>query len=177
MTFCGQYTLIFLSNCWNIQFCNINTILLYQRNVIPISMSVDTCLWPNVHSFCPPSLLKKFYVEKYFGPPADLRHTLLSMYQKLLRNIWEFFLFEEVLSGLLLQEIKNGITNVFCPSPRRTQKLRFLFSTCFEQTFSIFISFIFFSPKPQRRGPLEVLFDVMMGRFFPKLGFFRSYTK
>ena len=38
VTFFGQYTLIFLSNCWNIQFCNINTILLYQRNVIPISM-------------------------------------------------------------------------------------------------------------------------------------------
>ena len=87
VTFCGQYTLIFLNNCWNIQFCFINTILLYQGNIIPIFMSVDTCLWPNVHSFCPPSILKKFYIQKYFGPPADLRHTLLSMYQKLLQNI------------------------------------------------------------------------------------------
>ena len=122
--------------------------------------------------------LKKFYVEKYFGPPADLRHTLLSMYQKLLRNIWEFFLFEEVLSGLLLQEIKKWNRQCFLSLPSSHTKTSVFILNMFWTNLQHFYLFYFLFPKTTKEGSSWSSFWRNDGSVLPEIGFFfRSYTK
>ena len=60
---------------------------------------------------------------------------------------------------------------MFFVPPRRTHKTSVFILNMFWTNLQHFYLFIFFSPKPQRRGPLEVLFDIVMGQVYPKFGF------
>ena len=99
------------------------------------------------------------------------------MYQKLLRNIWEFFLFEEVLSGLLLQEIKKWNRQCFLSLPSSHTKTSVFILNMFWTNLQHFYLFYFLFPKTTKEGSSWSSFWHSDGSVLPEIVFFLEVTR